>query len=446
MRRTLLSLLVLGVVACPTASCTDPGCVHASTHACDCLEGGHGVSFCIFGSWHDCKCVDVCGNGFCEVAAGETIENCPADCTPRCGNGVCEAGETAAGCTEDCSVFLTRQLDILLMVDNSPAMEPKQAWLVEHVADLTARLAAADPPLDLHVGIITSDLGAGQFTPPSCGTIGGDQGILQNTPKGTTCATAPLTNTSDRFLSYTPDGAGGWTANFEGTLEDAIACYAAVGTDGCNFEHQLASVKAALDGCENDADCKQRQNVGFFRQDACLAVIILTDEDDCSAPPNSTLFDPTQTTLSSQLGPLASYRCFEFGNLCDGTDPGRAAGSREDCVPGNKDSNTAHQLYATKDIADFMKALKPRAPRLVYVSVIAGPATPVSVALDVYSYPAVQPSCTGDIGSAAPATRLTEFVGFFDADRARFISLCDADTVGALDLIGGDLVQLLTPP
>lgn len=46
----------------------------------------------------------VCGNEICE--AGETASNCIQDCpsapTAVCGNNVCEAGETAANCRQDC--------------------------------------------------------------------------------------------------------------------------------------------------------------------------------------------------------------------------------------------------------------------------------------------------------------------------------------------------------
>jgi len=47
---------------------------------------------------------------------------------------------------------------------------------------------------------------------------------------------------------------------------------------------------------------------------------------------------------------------------------------------------------------------------------------------------------------ADSAPRLAELVGRLDSDRARLVSFGDADAVGAMDLIGSDLAQLLTPP
>lgn len=56
----------------------------------------------------DCgKCADLCGNQVCDSDKGEDCQLCPLDCKagcagPTCGDGKCEAGETAAGCPADC--------------------------------------------------------------------------------------------------------------------------------------------------------------------------------------------------------------------------------------------------------------------------------------------------------------------------------------------------------
>jgi len=356
---------------------------------------------------------------------------------------IARPGEAPAQVTPDTfNQSLNNKADILFLIDNSNSMEPKQESLKLYFPNFIQPLKDLPTKPDLHLGVITSDLGAGQFTPPSCSTIGGKQGMLQNSPLGPTCATAHLNNTADRFLTYAPDASGGAAVNFTGDIADAFACYASVGTGGCGFEHQLASIRASLDGC--DTTCKQPANVNFLRKDAYLAVIILTDEDDCSAPTNSTLFDPTQTTLSSELGPLTSYRCFQFGNLCGGVDPGRSQGQRQNCVPGSfQPDKPQHQLIPTQDIAAFLKGLKPQDPRMVYVSVIGGPPAPIAVGLDANGYPDLQPACTGGIGSSDPATRLTEFVTYFDDDRASFISICQQDLKLAMEKIANELAQIL---
>ena len=66
------------------------------------------------------------------------------------------------------------------------------------------------------------------------------------------------------------------------------------------------------------------ENQGFLRRDALLAIIMVTNEDDCSARAGINLYDTcANTMLLSQLGPPSNYRCNEFGHLCDGQRPPR---------------------------------------------------------------------------------------------------------------------------
>jgi hypothetical protein len=52
-------------------------------------------------------------------------------------------------------------------------------------------------------------------------------------------------------------------------------------------------------------------------------------------------------------------------------------------------------------------------------------------------------ACTGGLGSADPATRLAEFVTWFDDDRRRLVSECQPDHSQTLTTIGGDLAAIM---
>jgi hypothetical protein len=339
------------------------------------------------------------------------------------------------------------QLDILFVIDNSNTDFGDSSLAPMRLSALLAPLAAAHPGLSVQVGIVTSDLGAGVFTPPSCDTIGGDQGALQSTQKALVCQTAHLTSPSDRYIAFDLAADGSPTdPDFIGTTDDVFDCYRGVGSGGCGFEHNLGSARAALAGCDTAAGCTQRANTGFLRSDAYLLLVVMTSEDDCSAAPDSTLFDPAQTTLNSHLGPLTSYRCFEFGVLCGGHPVGRAVGAREDCAAGSKDHDPLHQLVPVETFARDFKALK-ASPRMVYTAVFAGPSTPVEVQADANGYPDLLGSCRGGggiwEGAADPAIRLEAFTRQFDADRARFFNACTAPADESFAQIGSDLATAL---
>src|SRR5262249_41604002 len=139
--------------------------------------------------------------------------------------------------------------------------------------------------------------------------------------------------------------------------------------------HQLASVLRALGA---DGSPAPTQNAGFLRANAYLAVVLITNEDDCSAPPDSHLYDPASRLVSDPLGPQSSYRCNEFGHLCNGQRPPRTpAGTTEltGCVSAEDGT-----LLKVSDAAARLKALKAD-PRMVLVASIAGPPSPYVVEL-----------------------------------------------------------------
>ncbi|HXU02020.1 MAG TPA: hypothetical protein VN903_13700 [Polyangia bacterium] len=353
-------------------------------------------------------------------------------------------------------VIPNRNVDILVMVDNSTSMMLSQNKLNSSFASFVSALRASPQGLpNLHLAVVSSDMGAGDGSIAQCDATRGDNGLFQNTPRGT-CTSSGL-QTGAMFISDV-----GGTKNYTGNMETVFSCIAALGEQGCGFEHQFASILRALGA---DDALPPLANQGFLRQDALLAIVLLTNEDDCSASFDA-LYDTTANlTLDSQLGPPASFRCNEFGHLCNngsGTfmHPNRHA-------PGNNVSATVNYVACTSDdqggfllsVADTasrLKALKID-PSMVMVAALTGAASPYTVTWKPPSisdtscgatscpWPVIAHSCTGTDGSFAdPAVRIGELANQFGAN-GLVQSLC-ADNFGpALERIANMILARLTP-
>jgi hypothetical protein len=301
------------------------------------------------------------------------------------------------------------------VIDNSHSMEPRQAELAATFPQLIDALRSyalgsdgSGKPCsvgdksgcnipDLRIGVVTTDLGAGNWGHPSCAVTGGDDGKLQNTPRVSACS-PPM----DPWIAYDQKTMSSnvltGASNHIDRVKAAFGCIAPVGIAGCGFEQTLAAARRALDPA-------LEVNKGFLRGDAVLAVVFITDEDDCSG--GGEIFDPSQQGLGDLLGPLNSFRCFEFGVTCEVN--GRAPGPRTDCKPKSKLA-AAPSLYPVEDYVDFFRALKP--PGHVVFGAIVGPTSPVVVGL-VGKNPTVEPSCATSHGTAAPAIRIQALLDNF---------------------------------
>jgi len=250
-------------------------------------------------------------------------------------------------------------------------------------------------------------------------------------------------------------------ANYTGQLTDVLACITPLGANGCGFEHQLASVVRALGA---DGQPAPAANAGFLRQDAELAIFLLTNEDDCSAPDDSTLYSLNGhlQNLSNPLGPIGNYRCNQFGHLCRdpaGSDPparimpplnppadaqrsGTPALALVDCE--SNDTSSGLLTPISRFVAEI-KALKADPSRITVGALIA-PATPYTVEwapssggtnADGELWPGIEHSCgpQGDVNPLAtevttdgsfgdPAVRITQWVRAF-GDNGVLGSICD---------------------
>ncbi len=275
------------------------------------------------------------------------------------------------------TVYACDTVDILFVIDNSNSMEEEQSSLVASFPKFIQQIEAITPKIkSFHVGVVSTDIGAGTYTFGSSSSCkpGGDEGKLQH------AAGAGCTGTYPKFLE-------GPSA----TLAKDFACIAALGTGGCGFEQQLQAALTALSG--------QSYNGGFLRKNAPLAIVFISDEDDCTAS-QGTFFDPASATL---------------GNL------------KTRCV--------AH-LEGLKPISDLVKefkALKDNPDRVV-VAAITGP--PGKVVIDETKPAGQVPICSsGTLGGAAAGNRFSEFIKAF-GDRGVQHSLCEGDLAPALDVIG----------
>ena len=206
----------------------------------------------------------------------------------------------------------TNKVDLLFMVDNSNSMSAMTEQLKQRFDQLFKvfqDLAAQSPPTyaDLQIGVVTSDYGAGKTGAPGCQpSPGGQRGRLQALGESAPQGCLPPVGLS--YLRYDFDPAHAQTRNLPNgqNLVQTFTCMASVGDSGCGFEHQLESVYAALHD-------PLPENAGFLRDDALLAVVFLTNEDDSSAPTDSMMFDKSDT---AQWGYESSYRQTRWGIEC----------------------------------------------------------------------------------------------------------------------------------
>src|SRR6187549_461709 len=121
---------------------------------------------------------------------------------------------------------INRNVDMLFLVDDSSSMRLSQANLERNFPTFMTTLQNAPQGLpNLHVAVISSDMGAGDGSVASCDSSGGKNGIFQYTPRGS-CATNPL----QAGATYIIDSGG--QKNYTGQLADAFTCIAALGETG----------------------------------------------------------------------------------------------------------------------------------------------------------------------------------------------------------------------
>lgn len=327
------------------------------------------------------------------------------------------------------SQSIIKDVDLLFVIDNSNSMLVNQQNLRANFSKMidalrSDKLDGALP--NVRIGIVSTDVGIGANVIASC-PLGGDQGKLIRDSHGNSCALP-----SDPWISYSQEKGLPAQTNIKDCQGDAIecvkqgfSCMADLGVGGCGIESPLEAARRAL---------LPDVNPGFRRESALLAVIFITDEDDCS------IARPAAFTQGFDAldGHQKNFRCFSQGIVCDedtSINDQAIVGEKSNCKPAGD------ILYAVDAYIDFFKGLKEQKEHLI-VAGLTAPSTPVNVVAD----PDVAPSCseydatTDTTRFGRPALRLNHVI---ESVGGSTFSICSNNFGPALEKIAQKILPEL---
>jgi len=402
------------------------------------------------------------GNGGSDAFGNSSRSGDGADGGPSAGGSLLDATLPLTGA---CGRLEVRNVDLLFMVDDSGSMREEQASLRRELPRMIEQLTSGDtngdgepditPIEELHLGVVSSDMGlVGVDGIEKCDGLG-DDGVLRH------AASPELGDCVGPYPSF---------LTFRAATDDAtqvasdFACVATLGTSGCGFEQQLESTLKALWPSSDDAISfvadpmgagklghGDVENAGFLRphggpDTSLLAVVLVTDEDDCSSFDTSHLIppadlDPSNPDDARLLMQGLNVRCY----------------------------HNPENLYPVSRYADGLKALRPKSQGLVVFGAITGVPTKLvapevlstvdfaddtareafyeGVLSDPEMKPAIEtfgtpqpdddklkPSCSTANGVAYPPVRIVETARAFGRD-AVVQSICQDDFGPAIDAL-----------
>jgi len=322
---------------------------------------------------------------------------------------------------KEIAILRPMKADILVVLDNSVSMAEEQGIFLENLSEMIKNLI--DPPEwgdpfagdddflyhapleDLHLGVISTDLGTAGHVVTSChNPREGDDGVLLNAGNyylpGCRQEYPNFLDFDEFDILYGPCRSPEERELDRQVYAEQMAadfrCMASLGTEGCGFEQPLEAALRALTIHAEPGGA----NEGFLRDDALLFILFVTDEDDCSVnlsdPGNAQIFDVTEPS-----GEPVNLRCYNY----------------------------AHMLHPVERYVEAFRALKDH-PDLVNIGIITGvpPYAPdcegrirpdstcldhekMQVAVDPSNRYLPRPSCESldNETSAFPPRRLVEF-------------------------------------
>ncbi|PRQ08444.1 hypothetical protein [Enhygromyxa salina] len=380
----------------------------------------------------------------------------------------------------------SRNVDILFVIDNTATMAQAQVLLNDAIAELFTRLDAAQA--NYRIAFTTTDSGnpwcppgattpeAGNFVLSSCTTRLDEfsNAALDLDVRDLACSDQCSLLSDDLAISPTTTAVDDtpaprrWIERVEGVSNlpsttdpvDAFRCFAPQGINGCGFESPLESMYLALIRAQTP---DEPGNYGFMRADAVLAVVVLSDEADCSYNKSfAEIFeqDGNKVFWSDPAAQFPSSAvCWNAGVSCTG-DPSGYDG----CEPTNKDingeisSDSQAVLHPLSRYVGLLKGLEQQKQELdaeneLILAVIGGvegagenwsvnyaEASDAEYQLDY----GIGPGCTGADGQAAvPPVRMRALAEAIDP--LGLYSICDDDFSATLADLGERITAQFEP-
>lgn len=259
-------------------------------------------------------------------------------------------------CVEEQEQPLERieSVDILLVVDSSgsiaeesEALKAELPRMLNAIVTGSAEDTSFPPASSVHVAVVTSDMGSGGAEGiDRCFGLGDDGVFVTPGEAGVTCDVA-----YPGYLAY--DGGPAAIATVE-----TVSCVPLTGSEGCGYEMPLeAGLKALWPASDpgvtflEGSGHGEGENAGFLRPDSLLVVVVVTDEDDCSA---------------------ADPRIFIPSDFLEADDPLRDQPLNLRC------SENPDALHAPERYIENFEALRPENDNVIFVTIAGVPTELVS--------------------------------------------------------------------
>jgi hypothetical protein len=356
----------------------------------------------------------------------------------------------------------TANVDLLFVIDDSATMAEEQASLAQNATTFIQILDAAQ--VNYRIAFTTTDIGGVAF----CGNSINEDGMFVASScleRGDLAACdclhetieiVPTITEGDPELKPRPwlERSGEFT-NVNIPMDEAMACFLPQSTKGCKFEAPLEGMYRALERSQDPDD----PQFGFMRPHADLAIVLATDEVDCSYTTDEIFL--TNDVFWQQGAPNSAI-CWNAGVSCQGNGPVYPS-----CWSDNKSKTGAtgvpdnqaviHPISRYIDQLAAIEAQKKMVSPFadVMLGAIVGvppgyPQVPLvyqdtddSQFMDAFG---IGPGCTSQTAEAVPPVRILDVVAPFELPTASYLSVCGNDFGPLLSEVADSIDAVDDPP